>query len=61
MDLSRLPREELEGFDRRAVESDLKKYLENFFEKWLQLLVLLLLMKSNLRIRRLTVTSTRMI
>ena len=33
MDLSRLPREELEGLDRRAVESDMKKYLEKFFEK----------------------------
>ena len=33
MDLNRLPREELEGLDRRAVDSDMKKYLENFFEK----------------------------
>ena len=33
MDLNRLPREELEGLDRRAVESDMKKYLEKFFEK----------------------------
>ena len=33
MDLSRLPREELEGLDRGAVESDRKKYWEKFFEK----------------------------
>ena len=33
MELSRLPREELEGLDRKSVESDMKKNLEKFFEK----------------------------
>ena len=33
MNLSRLPRKELEGLDRRSVESDMKKYLEKLFEK----------------------------
>jgi len=37
MDLSRLPREELEGLDRGAVESDRKKYWEKFFEKYEQM------------------------
>eukprot|EP00092_Neocalanus_flemingeri_P033345 GFUD01036260.1.p1 GENE.GFUD01036260.1~~GFUD01036260.1.p1 ORF type:complete len:596 (-),score=216.93 GFUD01036260.1:162-1949(-) len=37
MDLSRIPREELEGLNRGEVESDRKKYWEKFFEKYEQI------------------------
>eukprot|EP00092_Neocalanus_flemingeri_P050366 GFUD01058188.1.p1 GENE.GFUD01058188.1~~GFUD01058188.1.p1 ORF type:complete len:334 (-),score=153.06 GFUD01058188.1:181-1182(-) len=37
MDLSRIPREELEGLNRGEVEGDRKKYWEKFFEKYEQI------------------------